>query len=1016
MTIKNATRRIAILIVVLPTVLSGCVKEQVHEETKEELHEAVFHAGWDEETKTALQEDGSVFWSPGDEISLFITGSGGGPYQLSSINITPAAKTDFVGSIGEKGVGQKYVAVYPYNISGTFDPETNKVSVYIPIVQEAVEGTFNKDIFTCMAVSENENLHFKNLCSGIKFSVSTSGITKIVVKANAGNMSGLAGWGQLPVFEDVESIRGNYETVTVNAPSDAGFEPGKYYYAIIYPNNYDYGVSVSYYKDGKVATWEYSDPIEFKRGVFKRLYDKNEGLHYFESYDSYAIINSMNYRMLPDNVDKTAITGAYFHTKSSKTTDVMQFGLGPVYFEMIGSEAHYYTSADGYVIESARAMFAGWTSLRHLDISNFDTHNCSSFDRMFEGCISLKSLDVTGFDTRNATEMDSMFAGCSSLESLDLSYFNTAKVTTMDNMFGTNHTIGGFNDQGCLSLQTLDLSSFNTSNVIDMSHMFYGCSGLTSVNLSGWNTEKVEDMGFMFTECHSLESINVSMFDTRNVTEMAEMFGYCTKLRSIDVSNFNTSTVSSMINMFEHCESLRELDLSNFSLESISSFCLFPFCYSLKKIDLGTLSVPDNLYGAFTETARGSRACAIRCTNETKEAILKEHTLFTNPCITPEYFTWVLPGETIPDLEDERDPSLHYSTDFTMDGKSEVLHEAISGRGVEIVLMGDAYTDELIEDGTYKNDMIEAMDAIFSVEPYKSLKDMISVRMVYVVSLNEKTSGLTALWINRGVNSSLNGNKASAYALSAVGNKLLSDIAVVIISHDEICLEDTGALGLTYHVFSYSDGDEIVDYGRSASSQCIVPKYENAEQFQFILLHEFGHCFAKLGDEYVQYDTTIPDYDKNSANDQYSRHGANRNVDFTSDPATIKWGKFLNDERYNNTGLGIYEGGLSYNEGVWRPTLFSIMNNADKVMFYNVPSREAIYNRIHKLAYGYNWTYDYETFVNWDAPNIAADKEYFSAHPMQLNVKATKSAKRPYFKIKDTVLSDGRKGKMIIMD
>ena len=30
--------------------------------------------------------------------------------------------------------------------------------------------------------------------------------------------------------------------------------------------------------------------------------------------------------------------------------------------------------------------------------------------------------------------------------------------------------------------------------------------------------------------------------------------------------------------------------------------------------------------------------------------------------------------------------------------------------------------------------------------------------------------------------------------------------------------------------------------------------------------------------------------------------------------------------------------------------------------------REAIY-RIHKLAYGASWKYDYETFVSWDAKN-----------------------------------------------
>ena len=43
--------------------------------------------------------------------------------------------------------------------------------------------------------------------------------------------------------------------------------------------------------------------------------------------------------------------------------------------------------------------------------------------------------------------------------------------------------------------------------------------------------------------------------------------------------------------------------------------------------------------------------------------------------------------------------------------------------------------------------------------------------------------------------------------------------------------------------------------------------------------------------------------------------------------------------------------------------------NAQPTGKFNAPSREAIYYRIHKLAYGASWKYDYETFVSWDAKN-----------------------------------------------
>ena len=71
--------------------------------------------------------------------------------------------------------------------------------------------------------------------------------------------------------------------------------------------------------------------------------------------------------------------------------------------------------------------------------------------------------------------------------------------------------------------------------------------------------------------------------------------------------------------------------------------------------------------------------------------------------------------------------------------------------------------------------------------------------------------------------------------------------------------------------------------------------------------------------------------------------------------------------RYRFEGLGAYEGGDTYWRGVWRPTYNSIMR--DNTGGFNAPSREAIYYRIHKLAYGNSWRYSYEEFVAWDSRN-----------------------------------------------
>ena len=44
---------------------------------------------------------------------------------------------------------------------------------------------------------------------------------------------------------------------------------------------------------------------------------------------------------------------------------------------------------------------------------------------MFEGCSSLKYLDLSDFNTKKVTNMSRMFDQCESLISLNLSNFNT---------------------------------------------------------------------------------------------------------------------------------------------------------------------------------------------------------------------------------------------------------------------------------------------------------------------------------------------------------------------------------------------------------------------------------------------------------------------------------------------------------------------------------------------------------------------------------------------------------------
>ena len=58
-------------------------------------------------------------------------------------------------------------------------------------------------------------------------------------------------------------------------------------------------------------------------------------------------------------------------------------------------------------------MFNGCSSLKELNLSNFNTNNVLDMSCMFEGCSSLKELNLCNFNTNNVAMIGSMFEGCS---------------------------------------------------------------------------------------------------------------------------------------------------------------------------------------------------------------------------------------------------------------------------------------------------------------------------------------------------------------------------------------------------------------------------------------------------------------------------------------------------------------------------------------------------------------------------------------------------------------------------
>jgi len=204
--------------------------------------------------------------------------------------------------------------------------------------------------------------------------------------------------------------------------------------------------------------------------------------------------------------------------------------------------------------------FYGCSSLKSINLNNFDTSHVTNMYGVFFNCYSLESISIDNFDVSSVTDMTGMFCNCQSLTELNLNNFNTKNAKLMTSMFF-----------GCSSLISLDLSSFRTSNVIKMNSMFTNCYSITSINLSSFDTSSVTLMGAMFSNCYKLKSLNLNNFKTTLANSIYSMFRNCYSLTDLEMQSFDTASVTNMFGMFINCTSLTTLNLSNFDTSSLTN-------------------------------------------------------------------------------------------------------------------------------------------------------------------------------------------------------------------------------------------------------------------------------------------------------------------------------------------------------------------------------------------------------------------------------------------------------------
>ena len=319
------------------------------------------------------------------------------------------------------------------------------------------------------------------------------------------------------------------------------------------------------------------------------------------------------------------------------------------------------------------------------------------------------------------------------------------------------------------------------------------------------------------------------------------------------------------------------------------------------------------------------------------------------------------------------------SSDYSSDKKAIELQRHTEGNGIPLIFMGDGFLDKDINSGYYLQVMQKAIECFFTEEPVKSLRPYFDVWTVTAVSVNNafgnQYTTRFSCWLEGGGSTGVGGNHDTVAEYASVvplfrDNPDLFDEAtcIVILNTEEYA-------GTCYFRF-VNEQQQIINL---AIGYCPMINGMKDDYFRKVITHEcIGHGFTKLLDEYSYEEMGRIPESEIAENRAMQAMGWAANVDFTDNRNKVLWSRFLQDSRYQNADnygetLGVYEGACTYWSGAYRPTGESMMRS--NIHGFNAPSREAIYKRVMKLAYGESWSYDYETFVAFDQAHLPVPSE-----------------------------------------
>ncbi len=182
---------------------------------------------------------------------------------------------------------------------------------------------------------------------------------------------------------------------------------------------------------------------------------------------------------------------------------------------------------------------------------------------------------------------------------------------------------------------------------------------------------------------------------------------------------------------------------------------------------------------------------------------------------------------------------------------------------VDLVIVGEGYTEG--DKKTFKKDLEYFSAVFFSIEPYAGMQDKFNITGIYTPSNESGTDEpRQGKYRNTPLGSSFNTFDSDRYLL-ADDNKVLRDVAAQV-PYDAVLvmvnIDRYGGGGIFNWQTVFATGSPHRDY---------------------VFLHEFGHAFTGLGDEYYTSDVSYEDFYPAGI------EPTDPNITALLDPGNLKW-------------------------------------------------------------------------------------------------------------------------------